>query len=89
MTKEKTEMAILFKTFVKKHEVNGRTVFIKTLQFYLESLEEFDFGKILEGLEEEIKVTKRQIEETTKMEMIRIKNFQELMGSPDQHIKLA
>ena len=87
VTKEKTEMAKIFKAFVKKHETGGRTVFVKTLKFYLDSLDEFDFGKLLAGLEEEIKETKRQIEETTKIEMIRIKNFQELMGSPDQHFK--
>ena len=68
-------MANIFKAFVKKHELNGRTVFIKTLQFYLDSLEEFDFAKILAALKEEIKATKRAIEETTKKEMDRIKNF--------------
>jgi hypothetical protein len=30
---------------------------------------------------------KRAIEETTKIEMVRIQNFEELLGSPDQHIK--
>ena len=54
MTKEKTEMANIFKAFVKKHEVGGRAVFIKTLKFYLDSLDEFDFGKILAALKEEI-----------------------------------
>ena len=39
------------------------------------------------ALKEEIQASKRAVEETTKLEMERIKNFQELMGSPDQHIK--
>ena len=40
---EQAEMVKIFKAFVKKHEADGRTVFIKTLKFYLDSLDEFDF----------------------------------------------
>ena len=69
-------MVKIFKAFVKKHEADGRTVFIKTLKFYLDSLDAFDFEKILTALKEEIQASKRAVEETTKMEMDRIKNFQ-------------
>jgi|688.fasta_scaffold1034892_2 molecular chaperone GrpE (heat shock protein) len=74
-TKEKTEMANIFKAFVKKHEAGGRTVLIKTLKFYLDSLDEFDFEKILSALKEETQASKRAVEEMTKMEMDRIKNI--------------
>ena len=40
---EQAEMVKIFKAFVKKHEADGRTVLIKTLKFYLDSLDEFDF----------------------------------------------
>ena len=73
---EQAEMVKFFKAFVKKHEADGRTVFIKTLKFYLDSLDAFDFEKILTALKEEIQASKRAVEETTKMEMDRIKNFQ-------------
>ena len=52
-------MVKIFKAFVKKHEADGRTVFIKTLKFYLDSLDEFDFEKILAALKEEIQASKR------------------------------
>jgi hypothetical protein len=51
VTKELNEMANIFKAFVKKHEADGRTVFIKSLKFYLDSLDEFDFEKMLSALE--------------------------------------
>ena len=47
-------MANIFKAFVKKHEAAGRKGFIKTLKFYLDSLVEYDYPKILAALEEEI-----------------------------------
>ena len=47
VTKEQTEMANIFKAFVKKHQAGGRTVLIKTLEFYLDSLKQFDYQKIL------------------------------------------
>jgi hypothetical protein len=53
----------------------------------LDYLDKFDFPKILTALEDEIQASKRAIEETTKIEMVRIQNFEELLGSPDQHIK--
>ena len=43
VTKEQMTMAKILKDFVKKQEVRGRTALIKTLKFYLDSLDEFDF----------------------------------------------
>ena len=54
VTKELTDMANILKDFVKKQEARGRKGFIKTLKFYLESLDEFVFTKILAALKEEI-----------------------------------
>jgi hypothetical protein len=76
-------MANIFKAFVTKHEAAGRTAFVKTLKFYLDYLEKFDFLTILASLEDEIQASKRAVEETTKMEILRIQNFEELLGSPD------
>ena len=80
-------MANIFKAFVAKHEAAGKTGLIKTLKFYLDYLEQYDFLKILAALEDEIQASKRATQEMTKMETERIKNFEELLGSPDQHIK--
>jgi hypothetical protein len=76
-------MENIFKVFVTKHEAFGRTAFVKTLKFYLDCLENFDFPKILASLEDEIQASKRAVEETTKLEILRIQNFEELLGSPD------
>ena len=38
VTRELTEMAKIFRAFQKKYEVGGRTVFAKTLKFYLDAL---------------------------------------------------
>jgi hypothetical protein len=47
-------MANILKDFAKKQEARGRTGLIKTLKFYLDCLQEFDFPKILAALKEEI-----------------------------------
>jgi hypothetical protein len=52
----------------------------------LDCLNEFDFAKILAGLKEEIQASKRETDELNKLEMNRIKSYQELLSSPDQHI---
>ena len=79
-------MANILKTFVRNEEAKGRTALIKTIKFYLDCLNEFDFAKILAGLKEEIQASKRETDEITKLEMNRIKSYQELLSSPDQHI---
>ena len=58
VTQEQTDMANILKNFVKKQEARGRTALIKTLKFYLDSLDEFDFKKILAALKEEIQASK-------------------------------
>ena len=80
-------MATLFRDFVKKHAAAGRAVFIKNLDFYLDSLNEFDYKTILAALDEEIKALKREMEERTKIEVDKINNFREFMSSPDHHFK--
>ena len=57
--KEKTEMENMLKEFEQKHKDDGRPVFINSLKFYLDSLDAFEFKKILAGLEEEITALKR------------------------------
>ncbi len=37
-------------------------------------------------MKEEIQASKRETDEVTKLEMDRIKSYQELLSSPDQHI---
>jgi hypothetical protein len=61
---------------------------IKTLKFYLDCLDEFDFPKILAALKEEIQASKRETEEMTKIEMEQIKSYEKLLSKPDQHIAL-
>ena len=79
-------MANILKDFVKKQEARGRTALIKSLKFYLDSLDEFDFTKILAALKEEILASKRETEDVTKIEMERIKSYEELLSKPDKHI---
>ena len=61
ISKEKTEMENMLKEFEQKHKDDGRPVFINSLKFYLDSLDAFEFKKIMEGLEEEIKALKREM----------------------------
>jgi hypothetical protein len=65
-------MANILKDFVNKQEARGRTGLIKTLKFYLDCLNEFEFPKILAALKEEIEASKRETEELTKTEIDRI-----------------
>ena len=81
-------MSNILKTFVRNEEAKGRTALIKTIKFYLDCLNEFDFTKILAGLKEEIQASKRETDEITKIEIDRIKSLQELLTSPEQHITL-
>jgi hypothetical protein len=80
-------MAHLLKEFDKKHKADGRPVFLKSLDFYLDSLNAFEFKKMLMALDEEIQALKRELEESNKFELDIIKNFEEFMGSPEQHLK--
>jgi hypothetical protein len=80
-------MVHLLKEFEKKHKVGGRPVFLKSLDFYLDSLNAFEFKKIMVALDEEIQALKRELEESNKFELDIIKNFEEFMGSPEQHLK--
>ena len=84
--KEKAEMANMFKEFVKKHEADDNVFTIKTLDFYLDSLNKLIWGDT-GGLGVEIKAQKREKGEDTKNRMDRIKKFKELLGSSDQHFK--
>ncbi len=82
-------MVNILKTFVKKEEARGRTALIKTIKFYLDGLNEFDFAKILAGLKEEIQASKRETDQMTKREMDQIKSYEELLSSPDQHFAFS
>ena len=81
-------MAKLFEDFVEKHsKAGGRAVFIKSLDFYREPLNKFEYGKVLAALDEEIKALKREVKETKKIELDSINKIQEFMGAPEQHFK--
>ena len=85
--REQTEMQEMFKDFVKKHEAHGRAVFVKTLSFYLDSLNKNDFRKILEALDEEIKALKSEMEERAVIEVEKLEKLQKFMSSPDKHLE--
>ena len=61
--RELADAAKIFKAFQKKHEVTGRQVFTRRLDFYLDALK-FDAGKSIAGLDEEIDFFKRLIDQT-------------------------
>ena len=61
--RELADAAKIFKAFQKKHEAGGRQVFTKKLDYYLDALK-FVSGKTMTGLDEEIEVMKRLIEQT-------------------------
>ena len=85
--KEQTEMEHLIREFEKKHRAGGRPAFVKRLDFYLDSLNAFEYNKILLALDEEIQALKRETEESIKLQVDMIKKFEEFMGSPEQHFK--
>ncbi len=78
--KERTEMEQIFKDFVKKHEAVGRSVFRKSLEFYLDSLNKSEYEKVLTALEEEIQELKSEIEESKKKELASIKEFEDFLS---------
>jgi hypothetical protein len=45
-----------------KHRDEGRSVFLKGMDFYMDSLSKNDFEKVLGGLKEEIQALKRENE---------------------------
>jgi hypothetical protein len=45
-----------------KHKDEGRAVFLKGMDFYMDSLSKCDYEKVLEGLKEEIQALKRENE---------------------------
>jgi hypothetical protein len=57
-SRELTELTNIFGAFWDKHQYGGRTVFFRTLEFYMDALK-FDPLKILAGLTEEIAILKR------------------------------
>ena len=57
-------MGDLFRAFQKKHEAVGKTVFQKSLQFYLDAFNAFDEKKIKEALDKELEIMKKEIEQT-------------------------
>jgi hypothetical protein len=73
LQKERTEMEQMFKDFANKHEAAGRAVFRKSLEFYLDSLNKSEFEKVLAVLDDEIHALKRDIDESTKIEVESIK----------------
>ena len=77
----------MFNDFVKKQEAADRAVLIQSPDFYLDCLKKSDFKKVLADVDNKIKALKRESEESTKIEFDRIKTFQELMSSPDEHLK--
>ncbi len=58
-----------------KHRDEGRTVFLKGMDFYMDSLSKCDYEKVLEGLKEEILALKRENEEASKLRLEHIKYF--------------
>jgi hypothetical protein len=68
-------MEHLFREFDRKHKAGARTVFDKSLEFYVESLKEFKFNDILTAMQIEIDTLKKKREEMIKTEMDMIKNI--------------
>ena len=67
------DAANIFRTFQQKHEAGGRQVFTKKLDYYLDALK-FNSETTMDGLDEEIKLMKRLIEQTNELRLARIKS---------------
>ena len=57
------DVANIFRAFQQKHAAGGRRVFTKTLDYYLDAVK-CDSAKAMAGLDEEIQVMKRLLEQT-------------------------
>jgi hypothetical protein len=83
--RELSAVLSFLKEFSKKNENCGRTFFTKTLEYYLEALK-FDSGKVMNGLDEEIIASNKELEKINKLKLDRIKILQEfhltLMNQP-------
>ena len=73
IARELADAANIFRAFQKKNEDGGRQVFTNKLEYYLDALQ-FDSGKVIAGLNEDIEVIKRLIEQTNYFRLTRIKS---------------
>ena len=85
--KEKSKLDQMFNNFVKNNEAADRVVFIKQPDFYQDCLNKSDFKKVMADIDSKIKALKIESEESTKIELDRIKTFQGFMSSPNEHLK--
>ena len=67
------DAANIFRTFQQKHEAGGRQVFTKKLDYYLDALK-FNSETATDGLDEEIQVMKRMIDQINLLRLARIKS---------------
>jgi phosphopantetheine adenylyltransferase len=72
---------------VKQQEADGRTIFGKSFDFYLDCVNKSDHKKILADIDEKIQGLKREIEDATKIEVESVKQFEDFISSPDRHFK--
>ena len=74
--RELADVEKILKAFQNKHEAGGKPVFTKTPEFYFEALK-FDSSKIMDALDGEIEVMKRELDKMQQLRLERIKSVQE------------
>ena len=72
-SRELTDAVKILREFENKHGAVGKTVFTKTLQFYLDALK-FDPKIIMDGLGQEIEVIKSELKKINQLRLDRIKS---------------
>ena len=74
VNRELADMKSIFKDYNDKNQEDGRPVFIKTLEFYLNELK-FDSDKVMGGLDEEIKSLKREMEQMKDLNLDKMESW--------------
>ena len=86
MTKRVLEEATdIITALQKKYEANGKPGLAKTLNFYLKELK-FDPKNVIESLDEEIAIIKRETEKIHQIDVSKIQSLMECISfSEEQH----
>jgi len=76
VNRELAELSKIIREFDEKNSEDGKPVFTKKVGFYLDGLQ-FDSGKILGGLDDEIKAVKSEMEQMHQLNLEELKSWME------------
>ncbi len=76
VNRELAGLSKIIRDFDDKNSEDGKPVFTKTVGFYLDGLQ-FDSGKVLDGLDDEIKAVKSEMEQIHQLNLQDLRSWME------------